>query len=79
MDTNFVPPTFEYQKIKNLKPTKHETMKQHNKYSYTAKNNGKDIIYTTRLRLINQLNIDTNKSGRIYTYYLEAYLGVIIL
>jgi hypothetical protein len=26
LDINFVPPTFEYQKIKNLKPTKHETM-----------------------------------------------------
>ena len=54
-------------------------MKQHAKYSYTAKNNGKDIIYTTRLRLINQLDIDINKSGRLYTYYLEAYLGIIIL
>lgn len=47
-------------------------------YSYSAKNTDKDNIYATRLMLINKLNIDINKSAKIYSYYINAYLGILL-
>lgn len=52
--------------------------KLHNKYSWVAKNKNADDIYINRLRLINLLNINVYKSPKLYSYYLEAYLGIIL-
>ena len=49
------------------------------KYSYTAKNIGKDFIYLNRLRLIRKLNINVHSSSRMYSLYMDAYLGIILL
>lgn len=48
-------------------------------YSYTAKNLGQDLVYITRLRLIEKLKIDIYKSAKIYSYYMDAYMGIILL
>ena len=48
-------------------------------YSYRAKNTNKDKIYTTRLKLINQLNININNNSRMYNYYMDAELRIILI
>lgn len=48
-------------------------------YSYYAKNTGKDEIYKTRLLLIEKHGININKNPKIYSYYVSAYLGIILL
>ena len=48
-------------------------------YSFRAKNFGKDLIYQNRLRLIDKLDINVNKNSRIYNYYMEAYLGIVLI
>lgn len=47
-------------------------------YSYYEKNHGKDSIYYTRLRLIEKMGININKSAKMYSYYMDAYLGIIL-
>ena len=47
-------------------------------YSSYAKNYEQDKIFYTRLRLIEKLNIDINKSAAIYTYYMNAHLGILL-
>lgn len=49
------------------------------KYSYYAKNYSSDLIYQTRLRLIRDKNINVNKSAQMYSYYMAAYLGIILM
>ena len=49
------------------------------KYSYYAKNYNKDKIYYTRLKLIEKLGIDMNKNSKRYSYYMNAYLGIILM
>lgn len=48
------------------------------RYSFKAKNLGKDLIYQKRLELIERLGINHNKSSKLYNYYMEAYLGIIL-
>ena len=48
-------------------------------YSYHAKNTIKDNIYYTRLILIEKYNIDILKSSKMYSYYMSAYLGNILI
>lgn len=48
-------------------------------YSFYARNFGQDLIYQNRLRLIEKLKININKSSKLYNYYMEAYLGIILL
>lgn len=55
--------------------------KQHNRYSWYAKNYGKDLIYQTRLRLAKKLGFtpyNGRLSTRLHFYLLEAELGVIL-
>ncbi len=47
-------------------------------YSYSAKNSSRDNIYQTRLILIEKLGINPAKSPRMYAYFMDAYLGVIL-
>lgn len=55
------------------------TTRTHSKYSYTAKNVGKDLIYETRLKLVRRLKIDTNKNPKIFGYVMNAELGIILI
>lgn len=48
-------------------------------YSYEAKNYGRDKIYTTRLRIIEEKGFDYNKTPFRYSYFMEAYLGIILM
>ena len=48
------------------------------KYNYTAKNYGKDLIYYNRLMLIDKLNFDVKKTSERYSYYMTAYLGIVL-
>ena len=48
-------------------------------YSYSAKNTGRDAIYQTRLMLIEKLGINPKKSQAMYSYFMDAYLGVILI
>lgn len=52
--------------------------KTHSKYSYLVRNTTKDSIYKTRLRLIEKINFDYNKTTKRYNYFIVAYLGCII-
>ena len=47
-------------------------------YSDYAKNYGKDLIYYTRLRLFDKLGIDYLKNPKLYSYYMTAYLNIIL-
>lgn len=47
-------------------------------YSYQAKNWGKDLIYQNRLKLIYKHRIDTQSSAKMYAYYMDAYLGILL-
>ena len=58
--------------------TMNSTMLTHSKYSYTAKNTGKDLIYETRLKLVKRLKIDINKNPRMFGYVMNAELGIIL-
>ena len=50
------------------------------KYSYYAKNIGKDTVYSVRLKLAEKMGIDMykTKSSRVYSYLMDAYLGIIL-
>ena len=47
-------------------------------YSYSAKNSDKDLIFITRLKLIHKLKINPFKSSKMYSYFIDAYLGIIL-
>jgi hypothetical protein len=47
-------------------------------YSYYEKNYNQDNIYYVRLRLIEKMGINVNKSTKMYSYYMNAYLGIIL-
>lgn len=47
-------------------------------YSYSAKNDGKDLIYSNRLRLIYKYNINVHSSRLMYNLFMDAYLGIIL-
>jgi hypothetical protein len=47
-------------------------------YSYYAKNYERDLIYLTRLRLIGTHNINIHSSAKMYSYYMSAYLNIIL-
>lgn len=53
-------------------------MKVHSKYSYSAKNTEKDNIFATRLKLIYKNGINPTTSPKMYAYYMNAYLGVVL-
>jgi len=51
---------------------------KNSRYSWLAKNYDKDFVYSNRLRLISKYNINIKSSSRMYTYYMDAYLGIIL-
>ncbi len=62
-------------KPKNNNLTAKEIIMQ---YSWNAKNFNKDNIFMTRLYLIEKLNINIYQSRQMYSYYMNAYLGIIL-
>ena len=48
-------------------------------YSYYARNNEKDKIYQRRLHLIYKYDFDYNKTAQRYHYFMNAYLGIILI
>ena len=54
--------------------------KQHSKYSFAARNYGKDFIYQARLRLVAKMGAKrkTKASSRFRSYVMEAELGIIL-
>ncbi len=53
-------------------------MKQHSKYSLSAKNNGKDMIYQSRIRLAKKLGIHIINTPRVYSYLINAHLNILL-
>ncbi len=51
----------------------------HHKYNYQARNVGKDLIFQTRLRLVEKLNIDKTKNLRLWHYVTDAELGILLI
>lgn len=47
-------------------------------YSWYAINYGKDLIYQNRLRLIYRHKINIHSSPKMYSYYMDAYLGILL-
>jgi hypothetical protein len=52
---------------------------KNSKYSWIAKNTGRDNIYATRIKLIQDKNINVKNSTAMYIYYMKALLGIILL
>jgi len=52
--------------------------KQHSKYSYSAKNSGKDLIYRTRLKIIYKMELNEHSSSKMYALFMDAYLGIVL-
>ena len=48
------------------------------RYDYHSKNQGKDFIYKTRLKLFDQLKINPLKNRKIFAYYQNANLGIVL-
>lgn len=50
-------------------------------YSWIAKNEGKDLIYETRLRLIRKMKLNPfgTRKQKLYSYFMEAELGIILI
>ena len=49
------------------------------KYSFYERNHNPDNVYYTRLKLIEKHKIDIHSSSKMYAYYMEAKLGIILL
>jgi hypothetical protein len=48
-------------------------------YSWVAKNTDKDLIYKTRLKLVDKKGFDyRDVSSRLYSYIMAAELGIIL-
>jgi hypothetical protein len=47
-------------------------------YSYSAKNSGKDLIYQNRLKLIYKNGFNVHSSPKMYSLFIEAYLGIVL-
>lgn len=54
--------------------------KQHSKYSFAAKNSGKDLIFQTRLRIAERmgLSLDMVENIHLWSYLYDAELGIIL-
>ena len=53
--------------------------KQHSKYSWSAKNFGKDLIYQTRLRIAERMGLTLeNMSDSVWSYVYDAHLGIVL-
>lgn len=53
--------------------------KQHSKYSWSAKNYGKDLIYQTRLRLAEKMGLYKRDVGvELWSYLYDAYSGIVL-
>lgn len=49
------------------------------KYSYYAKNTGRDLILYNRLILAKKMGLDIRKVGsKMYSYLMQAELGIIL-
>lgn len=48
-------------------------------YSQYAKNHNQDWIYWNRLKLIEKRNLNIYSSAKMYSYYMNAYLGILLI
>ena len=53
----------------------HNSEKIHSKYSYQDKQEITDTIYSNRLTIIKKIRFDYNKTGRRYSYWINAFYG----
>lgn len=49
-------------------------------YDYKSKNLGRDLIYENRLKIAKKLGVNPEKVGssRLYSYIMEAEMGIIL-
>jgi len=47
-------------------------------YNWKAKNSSCDLIYETRLRLVRKMKFNYKLTAKRYSYYMNAYLGIIL-
>ena len=52
--------------------------KSHSRYSYEARNFGRDLIYQTRTRLLSELRINYMKTPEMFKYCAMSFMGVIL-